>query len=282
LGRIYHDWGKCEEAIAHYQQSRDLCEALDLQEAVAYQLSHIAACYQELKDYATAIEYYQKSLERYQVVGNNESTARRLRQLSHTQHRSAKICSGEEALSRLQQAEGTLQQAIQLDTAGDYCENLAYDQISLALLRAESLNWLADNTDAVPDRMAQFEQCYAAGFAQLTELGKVVDRAEAALEIARAYLEIRLLENLDRAETLTRQSLQTFQEFNRRKLEADAYKLLGEIYLARDRRQESGAAAMASQFLTTSLHCYRELDLTEKAAEVEQLMQSHPLEKDIL
>jgi hypothetical protein len=124
----------------------------------------------------------------------------------------------------------------------------------------------------VPNRIAQFEQSYTTGFACLTELGQAVDNANEALDIARAYLEISLLENLDRAEALAHQSLQTFQDFNRRKLEASACKLLGEIYLARAHRQESGAIATASQFLTASLHLYRELDLTEKAAEVEQLM----------
>ena len=131
---------------------------------------------------------------------------------------------------------------------------------------------LPEDDASVPNRIAQFEQSYTTGFACLTELGQAVDNAEEALDIARAYLEISLLENLDRAEELAHQSLQTFQDFNRRKLEASACKLLGEIYLARADRQESGAIATASQFLTTSLHLYRELDLTEKVAEVEQLM----------
>lgn len=192
--------------------------------------------------------------------------------MSNTQRQLAKNCSREEATSLLQQAEHHLQQAIQLDTAGDYRENLAYDHIALALLSAEHLRWLPEDDASVQNRIAQFEQSYTTGFACLTELGQAVDSAEKALDIARAYLEISPLENLDRAESLAHQSLQTFQDFNRRKQEASACKLLGEISLARAHRQESGAIATASQFLTTSLHLYRELDLTEKAAEVEQLM----------
>jgi tetratricopeptide (TPR) repeat protein len=272
LGGIYQAWDKYAEAIAHHEQSRDLYATLDLQQKVANQLSSLAACYRESKDYIIAIEYYQNSFERHQALGHNESAAKRLRQLSNTQRLLAKNCSREEATALLQQAEYHLQQAIQLDTAGDYRENLAYDHIALALLSAEHLRWLPKDDASVPDRIAQFEQSYTTGFACLTELGQTVDNAKEALDIARAYLEISLLENLDRAEALAHQSLQTFQDFNRRKLEASACKLLGEIYLARAHRQESGAIATASQFLTTSLHLYRELDLTEKAAEVEQLM----------
>lgn len=264
--------GKYEPALAYHEQSRDLYTTLDLQQEVANQLSSLATCYRELKDYTTAIEYYRNSFERHQALGHNESAARRLRQLSNTQRLLAKSCSRQEATALLQQAEHHLQQTIQLDTAGNYRKNLAYDHIALALLCAEHLGWLPEDDASVPNRIAQFEQSYTTGFACLTELGQAVNNADEALDIARAYLEISPLENLDRAEALAHQSLQTFQDFNRRKLEASACKLLGEIYLARVHRQESGAIATASQFLTTSLHLYRELDLTEKAAEVEQLM----------
>jgi tetratricopeptide (TPR) repeat protein len=272
LGRFYQDWGKYTEAIAHHQQSRNLYATLDLQRKVANQLFWLGDCYQESKDYTTAIEYYQNSFERYQALGHNEIAAKRLRQLSNAQRQLAKNCSHKEATVLLQQAEHHLQQAIQLNTTGDYRQNLAYDHIALALLCAEHLRWLAEDDASIPNRIAQFEQSYTTGFACLTELGQAVNKADEALDIARAYLEISPLENCDRAEALTHQSLQTFQDFNRRQLEASACKLLGEIYLARADRQEPGAIATASQFLTTSLHLYRELDLTEKAAEVEQLM----------
>jgi hypothetical protein len=103
------------------------------------------------------VEMAQNSFERYQALGHNESAAIRLRQLSNTQRQLAKNCSREEATALLQQAEHHLQQAIQLDTAGDYRENLAYDHIALALLSAEHLRWLAEDDASVPNRIAQFE-----------------------------------------------------------------------------------------------------------------------------
>jgi hypothetical protein len=99
-----------------------------------------------------------------------------------------------------------------------------------------------------------------------------VNRADEALDIARAYLEVNVLENLDQAEELAHESLQVFQDYNRRKLEAAAHKLLGEIYLKRAQRNQPDAEATAQQFLSESLQIYRELDLQEKATEVEQLM----------
>ncbi|NEO97156.1 MAG: tetratricopeptide repeat protein [Symploca sp. SIO2E9] len=247
LGRIYQDWDNYTEAIAHYEQSRKLYETLDLQQGVANQLSWLAACYQDSKDYTKAIEYYQSSFELHQALDNKESAARRLRQLSNTQRLQAKNCSSQEATALLQEAENNLQQAIQLNTAGDYRDNLAYDQISLALLSAEHLRWLPEDDTSLPNHIALFKQYYTTGFAYFKELGQAVNKAEEALEIARAYLEISPLENLEQAETLAHQSLQTFQEFNRRKLEASANKLLGEIYLSRAHRQESDATATASQ-----------------------------------
>ncbi|MBW4522217.1 MAG: tetratricopeptide repeat protein [Scytolyngbya sp. HA4215-MV1] len=276
FGRIYQAWGKYAEAIVHYEQSRDLYETLDLQQDVANQLSYLADCYRQAKDYTSAIDLYQNSLKKHQELGHNESAARRWRQLSNTQRLKAQDSESEQAVALLQQADQHLQQALQLDSAGNYRENLAYDQISLALLTAESLRWQLGDATALT---TQFEQLYTAGFAYFTDLGKVVDRAEAALEIARAYLEIRSLENLDQAETLTRQSLQTFQTFNRHKQAAEAHHLLGEIYLVRADRQDSGLVTTACQFLTTSLHLYRELDLMQKASEIAQLMQSHPLQR---
>ncbi|MEM9219817.1 MAG: tetratricopeptide repeat protein [Cyanobacteria bacterium P01_F01_bin.150] len=273
LGCIYQAWGKYEEAIAHYEQSRDRYKTLDLQQKVANQLSWLASCYRDRKDYATAIEYYQRSLERHQSVGNNESVARRFRKLSNTQRQWAKTCSSDKATALLQQAKHNLQQAIDIDTAGDYRENLAYDQISLALLSAEELRCLSASETNLSERVTQFEQSYTSGVALFTELGQVVARAEEVLEIARAYLEIPALADLDQAEALARQSLQTFQEFNRRKLEAAADKLLGEIYLKRAASGQGSATITAKQFLTDSLRLYRELTLTQKAEEVEQLLE---------
>ncbi|MGK7929007.1 MAG: tetratricopeptide repeat protein, partial [Spirulina sp.] len=273
LGRIYQDWGKYEEAIAHYEKSRDLYQQLEGEQDVAnlwnwlsktyrawgkYEQAleccqqHLALnqklenepkianayyslglIYQDWGKYEEAIEYYQKGFERYQTLENNESAAIGLRQLSNTQRQQAKDLAREETIKLLQQAEQHLQQSIQLDTAGDYQENLAYDHISQALLIAESLRWLSKEDTSIPDRIAQFEQSYTTGFEHFIELGQEVNRAEAALDIARTYIEIEALENCDRAEEIANQSLQTFQDFNRCKLQASAHKLLGEIALKR-------------------------------------------------
>ncbi|MEH2004973.1 hypothetical protein [Nostoc sp.] len=50
---------------------------------------------------------------------------------------------------------------------------------------------------------------------------------------------------------------------------------MGEIYLNRSQHHQSGTKVTATQFFTESLQIYRELDLSEKAAEVEQLMHSN-------
>jgi tetratricopeptide (TPR) repeat protein/adenylate kinase family enzyme len=272
LGSCYQSWGNYEEAITHYQQSCNRYETLDLQENVSNLLSWLAYCYRELKDYATATDYYQRSIEKHQAVGNNERTAIRFRQLSHTQRLWAKSSPSEEAAALLHEARHNLQQAIDFDTAGDYCSNLAYDQISLALLSAADLRSLPAKESAISERVTHFEQSYTNGFTQFTELGQVIGRAEETLEIARAYLEITALEDLDQAEALARQSLETFQSFNRRKLEAAANKLLGEIYMKRDTSGQLDSTISANQFLTESLRLYQELTLTQQAEEVAKLL----------
>jgi hypothetical protein len=172
----------------------------------------------------------------------------------------------------LTQGEQNIRQAIQLNTAGDYKPNLAYDYTALGLLWSERLRLLPTDDPSLPEQIAQSEEYYNTGLAYLAELGQTVDRADEALDMARAYLEVNVPENLDRAEELAHESLQVFQDYNRRKLEAAAHKLLGEIYLKRAQRNQPDAEATAQQFLSESLQIYRELDLQEKATEVEQLM----------
>ena len=139
--------------------------------------------------------------------------------------------------------------------------------IALSLVCSDFLRHIPADDATQLARIAQFENTYPMGFSHFTALGKTVNLAEETLDIARAYLEIPALENLDFAESLTRQSLQTFQEFNRRRLQADALKLLGEIYKHRLPHQP----ATAAQFFLESRQLYQELDLTEKAIEIERL-----------
>ncbi|MFS0513994.1 tetratricopeptide repeat protein, partial [Nostoc sp. UIC 10607] len=275
LGQIYQAWGKYAQAIAYHQQSHDLYEQLGLEKNVANQLSWIASCYRNLKDYTKAIEYYQQSRNLYQHLGHDESTARCYMQLGNNQRLLAKNTSDRAvAFELLAQAEQNICQAIQINTTGNYKKNLAYDYIIFSLICSERLR-LSSFKDSLPqEKIAQFEEYYNTGLTYLAELGQTVNRADEALDIARAYLEVSVLKNLDRAEELAQESLQIFHEYNRRELEASSRKLLGEIYLSRAQHHQSGTKATAIQFLRESLQIYRELDLSEKATEVEQLI--HP------
>ncbi|MEH1944851.1 MAG: tetratricopeptide repeat protein [Nostoc sp.] len=276
LGRIYQSWGKYEQAITYHQQSHDLYEQLGLEENVANQLSWIASCYRNLKDYTKAIEYYQQSRNLHQHLGHDESVAQRYRQLGNSQCLLAKNTSDRAvAFELLTQAEQNICQAIQINTTGDYKENLAYDYIILSLIWSERLRLLSFDDSSLQEQITQFEEYYNTGLTYLAELGQTVNRADEALDIARVYQEVSILKNLDRAEELAQESLQVFQEYNRRELEASSRKLLGEIYLNRSQHHQSGTKVTATQFLTESLQIYRKLDLSEKAAEVEQLMHSN-------
>jgi hypothetical protein len=104
------------------------------------------------------------------------------------------------------------------------------------------------------------------GLATLLDLGKTVSHAEETLDIARAYLEIPALQNLILAETLVGRSLETLQEFDRRKLQANAHKLLGEIYNA----MNDGEGAVRS--FQQSREIYVAIDLPGKVEEIDRLM----------
>ncbi|MEH2359527.1 tetratricopeptide repeat protein [Nostoc sp.] len=276
IGQIYQAWGKYEQAIAYFQQSYDLYEQLGLEENVANLLSWIASCYRYLKDYTKAIEYYQQSRNLHQHLGHDESEARHCRQLGNSQRLLAKNTSDRAvAFELLTQAERNIRQAIQINTTGDYKKNLAYDYIIFSLIWSERLRLSSFNDSFPQEQIAQFEEYYNTGLTYLAELGQTVNRADEAIDIARAYLEVSVLKNLDRAEELAQESLQVFQEYNRRELEASSRQLLGEIYLNRSQHDQSGTKVTATQFFTESLQIYRELDLSEKAAEVEQLMHSN-------
>ena len=239
---------------------------------VYYELCRI---YQSWHKYEQALSYYQQSLNIYQQLGKDENIARIYRRIAHNQGLLAKDNPDKSvALDSFTQVEQNLRQAIQLDTAGDYKNNLAYDYIGLGLLGSECIRLLPSGDPSLPEKITQFEEYYNMGLTYLSELGQTVNRADEALDIARAYLEVNTLENLDLAEEIAHESLQVFQEYNRRKLKASAYKLLGEIYRKRAQRNQPDAEKNAAQFLTESLRIYRELDLSEKTTEVEQLL--HP------
>ncbi|WP_143288237.1 tetratricopeptide repeat protein, partial [Calothrix rhizosoleniae] len=273
LGRIYQASGQYEDAIAHYQQSLELYQQLDLQNNVANLLSWLASCYRDLENYTKAIDYDQQSRDLHQKLGQNESVAWRCREISNSQRRLAKNTQDKaEALNLLAQAKQNIHQAIEINTTGEYKQNLAYDHIVLSLLNSEYLRLLPADDPSLPEKIGQFEKNYHTAFTYFHQLGQTINKADEALDIARAYLEINALENLERAEELAQTSLQVFQEYNRRKLEASTRKLLGEIYLKRAQIHQPSAEITARQFLSASLQIYQELDLQKKAAEVEKLI----------
>jgi len=275
FGYIYEAWGKYGDAIEHYEQSRNLYEQLGREQDVANQWRNLADCYRELKQYTVAVEHYQKSCDLAQNADLAASGARRLRQMSYVQVLLVKdTLTGAAALEALAQAEQTLQRAMQLNRTNDYRENFAYDHMVLALLHAERLRQMPADDTTIPALIAQFEEAYQTGLATLAELGQHVDRADESLDIARVYLEVETLKNCDQAEDLASESLKVFQTFNRRHLEASARKLLGEIYLSRSQQNQVRETEIARQFLLESQRIYQELDLTDKATEVETLLQT--------
>ena len=271
LGRIYQDWGKYDQAIAYYQQSRDLYQQFNLQKNVANQWNWLANCYRELGDYTKAIDYYQQSLNLHQQLGQNKPIANRYRKIGNSQRLLARNTPDTtQALHLLSQGEQSIGQAMEISKANDYKANQANNYTALGLLYSERLRRLPSNHPTLPEQIEQFETNYAMGLRLLSELGQNVNRAKEILDISRAYLEVNVLENLDRSEALAMESLQVFLDYNRRKLEASARQLLGEIYLRRVEGNQANAKARAYQFFTESLELYRSLDIQIKVIELEQ------------
>ncbi len=273
LADCYREWGKYEPAVECAQQDLAIRQQLDDQANIARGYYQLGRIYQDWGNHKQAIEYYQQSRNLYEKITRNISIARCLRAIANNQRLLAKNTPDRTAaLNLLTQAEQNLHQAIQINTAGDYKQNLAYDYTTLGLLYSERLKQLPTDDPSLAEQIAQFEYYYHTGLTYLAELGQTINRAEESLDQSRAYLEVYPLENLDQAEAIIRASLQIFQDYNRHQLQAAACKLLGEIYLRRTQQNQPDAAATAHQFLTQSLQLYQELDLTEKAAEVEELI----------
>ncbi|EGK88074.1 Tetratricopeptide TPR_1 repeat-containing protein [Microcoleus vaginatus FGP-2] len=265
----YRQWGKYEQALDAAQQDLALRQQLDDRPNIAEAYYQLGRIYQDWGKYEEAIAHHQQSREIYQQLGKTDSLSRQLRHIANSQRQLAReTVDRTAAISLLTQAEQHLEQAIQLNIDREYRENLAYDYIALSLVCSDFLRHIPAGDPTQPIRIAQFENNYSMGLGHFTALGQTVNLAEKTLDIARAYLEIPALENLNLAESLTRQSLQTFEEFNRRRLQADALKLLGEIYKHRIPHQPD-AATTAVQFCLDSRQLYQELDILEKVIEVD-------------
>ncbi len=275
MGDCNREWGKYKQAIECANQDLALRQQLDDRVNIADAYNQLGSIYREWGKYEQAIKYFQDSCNLYKHLNINESEARILRKLTYAQILLAKTYQNEAlTLNLLTQAEQNLLQAIQLNTIGNYKENLAYDYTVLGLLYSERLRFLPSNDSLRQEQITQFEQHYLTGFTYLTELGQTFDRADEALDMARAYLEVEALENLDRAQEIAQECLQIFNEYNRYKQKAAALKLLGEIFLKRTQQNYPNTQALAIQFFSESLQIYQELDLYEKAIEVEQLIPS--------
>ena len=208
----------------------------------------------------------------FQKLGQDKSAAIRYRQIAYSQSLLAKNTSNQpEIPDLLTQAEEYINQAIKINTTNEYKANLAYDYIVFSLLCSECLR-LISNDSSKQEKITLFEEYYHKAFTIFDELGQTVDKADEALDIARAYLEVEALENLDKSEEIARECLQVFEDYNRRKLEAAVRKLLGEIYQKRTQQNQPNAESIATQFLSASLQIYQDLDLSEKAMEVEEIL----------
>jgi tetratricopeptide (TPR) repeat protein len=272
MADCYRQWGKYEGALDAAQQHLALRQQLDDRPRIALAYYQLGRIYQDWGKYEEAIAHHQQSRELYQQLGQTDSLARLLRRIANSQRQLARETADRTAaISLLTQAEQHLQQAIQLNIDREYRENLACDYIALSLVCSDFLRHIPAGDRTQPIRIAQFENTYAMGLDHFTALGQTVNLAEQTLDIARAYLEIPALENLNLAESLTRQSLQTFEDFNRRRLQADALKLLGEIYKHRIPHQPD-AATTAAQFCLDSRQLYQELDIIEKVIEIERYL----------
>ena len=128
------------------------------------------------------------------------------------------------------------------------------------------------NDSSQQEEISLFEEYYHKGFTHFDELGQIVNKSRQALDIACAYLEVEALENLDKSEEIAKECLQVFEDYNRRKLEAAARKLLGEIYQKRNQQNQPNTESIATQYLSESLQIYQDLDLQDKAVEVEQIL----------
>ncbi|MTJ51886.1 tetratricopeptide repeat protein, partial [Anabaena sp. UHCC 0253] len=273
LANCYREWGKYQQAVDCQNQDLAIRQQLDDQVNIADAYKQLGWIYQSCGKYEQAIIYYEQSRELYQLLGKEENVAIRFRQIANCQILLAKNTANmTEATNLLEEAEENIHQSIKINTLGKYQENLAYDYIILSLLYSQCLNVLPIENSFKKENITQFYENYHKGLNYFDELGKTVNKAEEALKIGRAYLEVEILENLKRSEEIAQECLQIFQDYNRRKLTASAYKLLGEIYLKRTQNNQSDHKEIAKQFLAESLQIYRDLDLQEKAGEVDNLM----------
>ena len=277
---FWRNWGWCQKSNSKHEQSLDYYQnALNIINKIqnfqdkANCLFSIGRVYQSWGKYEQAINYYEQSRELYQQLDKDENVARCFRRLAYCQILLAKnTANTTEVTELLKQAEKNIHQAIEINTLGQYQENLAYDYTTLSLLYSAHLHLLPIDNSSIPEKIALFEEYYHKGLTYFDELGQIVNKAEEALDIARVYLEVEILENLNRSEEMAQECLEIFQDYNRQKLTASAYKLLGEIYLKRTQQNQPDNQVIAHQFLTQSLQIYQDLDLQKQVGEISMIL----------
>ncbi|MDB9439054.1 tetratricopeptide repeat protein [Dolichospermum lemmermannii CS-548] len=273
LAVCYREWGKYQQAVDCENQDLAIRQQLDDQVNIADAYRQLGRIYQGWGKYEQAINYHEQSRDIYQQLGKEKDVATRLRQIANCQVLLAKnTANTTEVTELLKQAEKNIHQAIEINTLGQYQENLVYDYTKLSLLYSAHLHLLPVDNSSIQEKIALFEESYHKGLTYFDELGQIVDKAEEALDIARVYLEVEVLENLNRSEEMAQECLQVFQDYNRQKLTASAYKLLGKIYLKRTQQNQPDNQVIAHQFLTQSLQIYQDLDLQEKAGEISMIL----------
>ncbi len=269
----YREWGKYQQAVDCENQDLAIRQQLDDQVNIADAYYQLGRIYQGWGKYEQAISYYEQSRELCQQLDKDENVARCFRRLAYCQILLAKnTANTTEVTELLKQAEKNIHQAIEINTLGQYQENLAYDYTKLSLLYSAHLHLLPIDNSSIPEKIALFEESYHKGLTYFDELGQIVNKAEEALDIARVYLEVEILENLDRSEEIAQECLQVFQDYNRQKLTASAYKLLGEIHLKRTQQNQPDNQVIAHQFLTQSLQIYQDLDLQKQVGEISMIL----------
>jgi tetratricopeptide (TPR) repeat protein len=273
MADCYREWGKYQQAVDCENQDLAIRQQLDDQVNIADAYRQLGWIYKGWGKYEQGISYHEQSRELYQQLGKNKDVAIRFRQIAYCQILLAKNTKNTiEAAELLKQAEKNIHQAIEINTLGQYQENLAYDYTQLSLLYSTHLHLLPVDNSSIPEKIALFEEYYHKGLTYFDELGQIVDKAEEALDIARVYLEVEILENLDRSEEIAQECLEIFQDYNRKKLTASAYKLLGEIHLKRTQQNQPDNQVIAHQFLTQSLQIYQDLDLQKQVGEISMIL----------
>jgi tetratricopeptide (TPR) repeat protein len=81
LGCIYQSWSKYEEAIIHYEESRDRYEQIEKETDVADLCYLIADCYCEWDKYDLALNAEQRDLATRQKLDEQANIARSYSQL---------------------------------------------------------------------------------------------------------------------------------------------------------------------------------------------------------